>query len=215
MLCHSSNASEIHRIALITDNDCYTALQVKIKHFNPVLNISNQLFSFHLSVSLFFMFLFCIWFYIIYNILSLLLWSSLTTELYFSWMNMLDQFLMLCQKMQYMSHSFVLSFELKHVNLADRKQLLEGDLSMTSGSQLWHKYWPILKQHGQRVTLCLGHNHRKMSRAKRDTYPNIPQLPFHPLGALQFDFTLKVKAVWYNQVKPTSGVLHYWIDMSS
>lgn len=49
--------------------------------------------------------------------------------------------------------------------------------------------WPVLKQHGQKVTACLGHNHRKASRAKRDTYPNIPQLPFHPLGALQLNFS--------------------------
>lgn len=110
-----------------------------------------------------------------------------------------------------MGHSVVLSIfipscKLKVVQLdgQDRRQLLEGD-SMTSGLQLWHKSWPILKEHGWRVTVCLGHNHRKMSRAKRDTYPNIPQLPYHPVGALQIDFTLKVKAPWYNQVKPTSA----------
>lgn len=101
---------------------------------------------------------------------------------------------------------FYSSRELKAVQLVgrDRKQLLEGD-SMTSGLQLWHKSWPILKEHGWRATVCLGHNHREMSRAKRDTYPNIPQLPYHPVGALQIDFTLKVKAPRYNQVKPTSA----------
>lgn len=100
---------------------------------------------------------------------------------------------------------FYSSRELKVVQLVGRgrKQLLEGD-SMTSGLQLWHKSWPILKEHGWRATVCLGHNHREMSRAKRDTYPNIPQLPYHPVGALQIDFTLKVKAPRYNQVKPSA-----------
>lgn len=113
--------------------------------------------------------------------------------------------------MQYVSHSFVLpifisSRELKLVRLAgwDREQLLEGD-SMTSSSQLWHKSWPLLKQQGWRVTVCLGHHHRKMSRAKRDTYPTTLPLPSHPLGALNIDFTLK--AVWCVQLKPTSGRL--------
>lgn len=99
---------------------------------------------------------------------------------------------------------FIPSWELKLVKLAgwDGRQLLEGD-SVTSGSRPWHKSWPLPKQRGWRVTVCLGHHHRKMSGAKRDTYPNAPPLPFHPLGALQIDFPFEVKAVWYVQFKPT------------
>lgn len=70
-----------------------------------------------------------------------------------------------------------------------------------------------LKMHGQRVTMCWGQNQRKMSTAKRGTHLNIFQQPCHPWGALQIDRTLKVKTVWYNQVKHTTGMLHYRTDM--
>lgn len=101
---------------------------------------------------------------------------------------------------------FISSWELKLVKISgwDRKQLLEGD-SMTSGSQLWHKSWPLLKQRGWRVRVCLGHHHREMSRAKRDTYPTTLPLPSYPLGALHIDFTSEVKTVWCVQFKPTPG----------
>lgn len=86
------------------------------------------------------------------------------------------------------------SCELKHVWQAGRDgaQLLEGE-RLTSSSHLRQKSRPILKQHERRVKWWLGHNHKKMSRAKRDTFPNIPQLPLHSRAALPIDFTLKVK----------------------
>lgn len=72
---------------------------------------------------------------------------------------------------QFCPHLACPSRHLELVKLAgwDREQVPEWD-TVTSGSQSWHKSWPVLQQHGWRVTVCLGHHHRAMSRAERDTY---------------------------------------------
>ncbi len=111
---------------------------------------------------------------------------------------------------QNMDHTFLLpifipSWELKLVKLAgrDKQQLLKGD-SMTSGSPSQHKSWPLLIQQRWRVTVCRGHHHRKMSGAKRDTYPNTPS-PLPPPRYSSDRFYFEVKAAWYVLFKPTSA----------
>lgn len=83
---------------------------------------------------------------------------------------------------QFVVPGFITSWELKPVKAEswDREQLLGRD-SLTSGSQLGHKSRPLLQQHGRRVSVCLGHHHRRTPGAKRDIYPNTLLLPSHPL----------------------------------